>query len=510
MALQNYLVKTMWMMTPSNQGGPVLTPDQQQQFGQMMSQLQQMTPAQLQSMPVAMQKAYASQYSQLLQAVQASNYGAYQYFTSNLNFNGLKGFFGSFSSPMQQVFMGLLTNAPGVYTPGYDADNNILYTNRLRLNFNAKVADNVSFTSRLTMYKAFGDSTGVQVFNGQPNTFAIDGATARVPSGDMLRVERAYFSWNHIGGSNMYFSIGRRPSTDGLPVNLRNDEPRGGTPMGSLFNYQYDGMTLGYHLTEKTALRACYGVGFDSGWGAGEPLLNQSNVKSVHLMGVMSDIIDTDKTFVQALYAHAWNVTDGFSGLMVMDTNPLTGDAIPPVVSRYSPTTNLGAINLYGLVVQKTLGPVDMFVSGNWDSLRPNGQTSPFGGLGSDPFETPVNHDGHMVYAGLRYNFPQNDGRTKIGFEFNQGSKYWFNFSQAEDDILMPKTATRGEVYEAYLTHRINDHFIFKTDYQRYNYRYSGSGWHTGTPKKLDSTPVLGYPTYDNANLFTIGLTARF
>jgi hypothetical protein len=90
-----------------------------------------------------------------------------------------------------------------------------------------------------------------------------------------------------------------------------------------------------------------------------------------------------------------------------------------------------------------------------------------------------------MVYAGLRYSIPQNDGRTKLGFEFNHGTKYWFNFAQAEDDIVAPKSNTRGEAYEIYTTHRINDHFIFKADFTRYNYAWSGSGWHLGAPKRL-------------------------
>ena len=58
--------------------------------------------------------------------------------------------------------------------------------------------------------------------------------------------------------------------------------------------------------------------------------------------------------------------------------------------------------------------------------------------------------------------------------------------------------------------HRINDHFIFKADFIRYKYTWSGSGWHLGAPKKLDSTPLLGFPTYDTANMFTAGITARF
>ena len=50
------------------------------------------------------------------------------------------------------------------------------------------------------------------------------------------------------------------------------------------------------------------------------------------------------------------------------------------------------------------------------------------------PFESPDDEDGHMYYVGARYNFP-ND-KTKIGVEFNHGSKYWFNFALAEDDAV--------------------------------------------------------------------------
>lgn len=76
----------------------------------------------------------------------------------------------------------------------------------------------------------------------------------------------------------------------------------------------------------------------------------------------------------------------------------------------------------------------------------------------------------------------------------------------------MPKTATRGEAYETYVTHRINDHFIFRASYQRLDFRYSGSGWNVGAPQPLDrGTPqVLGFPTYTMANMFTAGITARF
>jgi hypothetical protein len=501
MQLQNLMVKTLWFAgmngyTPDQMAGLLSSPT--------LPNGQANTPA---------------NFAALLNGAVASNYSSYQYFANNLKFSsndphnpGLKQMVGAFSPQMQQAMTQYLGQAPGVLVPGYSADTNVLMTNRLRLNFDSDVSSNVSVGARLSMYKVFGDSTNVQVFNGQPNTLDLDGTTTRVPTGDMVRVERAFFTWHDIGGSKLYLSIGRRPSTDGPPMNFRDDEPRGGTPPGSLFDYQYDGVTMGYHITDKTTLRACYGMGYTAGFGNGDLLKSPADrVKDVHLLGAMADLYETDTAFVQAIYAHAWNVTDGFDGTMVLPNNPVTGDPITaPIIMRYSPSTNLGAINLYGLTAEKRIKQFDTFVSVNADTLLPNGLTSPFGGLGSDPFETPTNHTGYMVYAGLRYNLPQNDGRTKLGFEFNRGSKYWFNFAQAEDDIISPKTSARGNVFETYLTHRISQRFIFKTDYQYFKYIWSGSGWHLGAPKRLDSMPVLGFPTYDKAGMFTVGLIARF
>ena len=410
------------------------------------------------------------------------------------------------TSPSRAVTM------PATLVGKYSNDTSILYTNRLRLNMDSKINDDLSVTARLSMYKAWGDSTGVQVFDGQPSSMNIDGTTAGVPNSDMLRVERAYFTWNHVGGSPLYLSIGRRPSTDGPPLNFRDDEPRGGTPSGALIDFQFDGITVGYHFNEKMVWRLCYGVGYQSGFGNGNVLKSPADrLKDTHLIGANLDFYSTEKTFVQATYAHAFNVTDGFNGQLVLPVNPVTGDPVnAPVVMRYTPSANLGAINLFGVNVNQRFGDVDLYASGNYSGTRPNGLTTPFGGLMSDPFEAPVDRNGAMVYVGLRYNVPKNDGRTKIGFEYNHGTKYWFNFAQAEDDIIAPKTSTRGDVYETYLTHRIYERFVMKLGYVRYNYNYSGSGWHVGAPNDLNTTSILGFPTYKDAQMLTLGLTTRF
>jgi hypothetical protein len=51
---------------------------------------------------------------------------------------------------------------------------------------------------------------------------------------------------------------------------------------------------------------------------------------------------------------------------------------------------------------------------------------------------------------------------------------------------------------------------MLKLDYIRYEYDYSGSGWHVGAPKDLGSTPVLGFPTYECVDSFTFGIVTKF
>jgi hypothetical protein len=351
----------------------------------------------------------------------ATNYGSYLYFTGGLTYAQLQQAMGSFPPAMRQALMASLL--PQTFVPGYHADNSALYTNRLRLSINAPVAENVKFTGRLSMYKVFGDSTGVQVFNGQSNSFNIDGNTVGVPNGDQLRVERAYFDWTNIGGTGLYLSAGRRPSSGGPPLHLRRGEMRSGSPMGSLIDFQFDGVTVGYHLSEHSTARLCWGLGYESGFGNGQVLRQPADrLKDAQFAGLNWDIYDDGNTLAQITVARAFNLTDGFNGLVVLPNNPVTGEAIgAPLVMRFTPSANLGDMDIAGAVLVRTDGPVDWFVTFNYIKSHPDNVTTPFGGLFADPFTVPESHSGTMYYLGARYTFP--NGATMIGAEFNHGSE---------------------------------------------------------------------------------------
>lgn len=95
------------------------------------------------------------------------------------------------------------------------------------------------------MYKTFGSQDDFQVTG---NYFAdrvgvFDGTLGHIPSDSYLNVDRAYATWSNILDQPLWFSVGRRPSTDGAPSNLRLNTERpgnGGVP-SLMVNYAYDG-----------------------------------------------------------------------------------------------------------------------------------------------------------------------------------------------------------------------------------------------------------------------------
>jgi len=445
----------------------------------------------------------------------AANYGDYLFFQNNLTFDNLKQSFGSFPAEAQGALFNMLL--PNTWVPEQDYQNETLYTTRLRLNLRADVMENLSFNGRLTMYKTWGDSTGVQVFNGAPNSFTLDGTNAGTPNSDIVRVDRAYFSWKKLAGSKWYLSIGRRPSTYGPPYHIRDNELRQGTPNGHVVNYQFDGITLGYNLNHwlpGNTFRLCYGVGFESGFGSGDQLKAPADrLSDTQLGGINWDIYNTDEMNIQMTAFGAWNVTDGFNGLVVLPADPLSGNSInAPVVLRYTPSANLGDMYLMDILLERHEMNFSWFLSYAYTQSQPNPVTTPFGGMFSDPFETPEDQSGSSIYAGIR--MPLGNS-SHVGLEYNHGSEYWFNFSQGADDIIGSKLATRGDVFEAYWIHGFNKGLgraraNLRLSAMYYDYEYSGSGWHVGAPKKLDEMPILAFPTYQDALDLRTSLVIKF
>lgn len=425
-----------------------------------------------------------------------------------------------------------------------DIDNDIFYTTRLRLNLKAKVWDNVSFAGRLSMYKNWGDSTGVQVFDSW-RSFTMDGTSSGNTSGDWLRVERAYFDWKNINGSEFYLSIGRRPSTYGPPSHYRENEMRGGTPSGHLVNFNFDGATLGYNLGEITGIegqivRFCYGQGFESQWGNGE-MFGDIVTKDTHLGGFNIDAINDGTNFLQFTLFGAKDVNDGFKGTMAFPTQ-LAGIFAPTMyqdmqkfdnfnfVTRVQPSGVIGDMYLGGIgFAREEANDIKWFASFGWTRAEPNGNAGMFGGMLSDAiFEAELNStgteiimvpktsddteakDGYGIYVGVQIPAPYG----KLGLEYNYGSEYWTPFTQAQDDPIGSKLATRGHVAEAYYIFDINPKMFIKLAGLYYDYEYTGSGTPVGAPQRIDDvlagSAYSMLPVVDTAFDVNASLTINF
>jgi hypothetical protein len=420
-------------------------------------------------------------------------------------------------------------------TETYDATNDIILTNKFRLNMNAKVNDQLSFSGRLAAYKVFGDSTEVKVNQGSLGDVTLDGNTSSLPHGDTIRLERAYFNYKKdLGRVPTNFSLGRRPSTDGPPLEYLNNSLEGGSPLATIINWQFDGASYNLGLEEVTgipgtAFKLCYGVGFEGDWGNTYALGNQQpDVDDVHMFGIIATLFDNDSTSAVLNWAHAWDITDGFTGLTVMPfIVSEDSDGIfhfeqnsGGYISRLQPMTEIGDWDAASLLLRTNLTErfdtdIDLFLSGSWSHTRASRTSeNPFYklmgmGLLNSNGEL-EDRDGYMVYLGAV--FPM-AWEGKFGLEYNYGSRYWFNFTGAEDSLVGSKLAVRGSVYEGYWHQPIfNDNFFATLGVRYYDYEYTGSGNPMGEPMKISELNSLNAlnPVVDEVWDGYLSLTFRY
>jgi hypothetical protein len=382
----------------------------------------------------------------------------------------------------------------GAYIPAYKPKNATLYTNKFGLDLTAKATQDVTVHAKLDMYKTFGSqsdsATTGNYFADRVGVF--DGTLGHIPSDGLLNVDRAFATWSNIADQPLWFSVGRRPSTGGAPSNLRSNNERpgnGGTP-ALLVDYAFDGMTVGY-APDIDALpgayaKVCYGRGFDSGFKTAT-----NSIKDTDMLGIAIIPVDTDPLRVWLQWNRGFDIFD----FPVMNNTAAFGSTAPSV--------NLGSIDWYGIGAMSTLkkvgpGNLNFFTDLGLSVTHPNNNVSAnagFQGLGTGAFlapEAPKDKTGWAVYAGVRYDLPS---KTKIGFEFNHGSKDWITFAPAADDMWTSKVGVRGNVYEPYVIQELDlkpissylSKVFFKVGYQYYDFEYTGSNNWVGAAKKISS-----------------------
>jgi hypothetical protein len=404
--------------------------------------------------------------------------------------------------------------------PAYKPKNDTLFTNRFNLDLNGKVAQDVSITAKLSMYKIWGSQNEGALTNaGNAPFFAdrvgvFDGTLSRVPSNSYLNVDRVYATWSNIADQDMWFSVGRRPSTQGTPSNLKLNTARpgsGGIP-SLLVDYAFDGLTLGY-APDIDSLpgsygKICWGRGFESGYSTSAA----NSLKDTDMLGLAVVAIDTDPLRVWLQWNRGMNIFDApvMNGTYFGNTNV---------------KANLGDIDWYGIGAMGTMkkvgsGDLNWFVDIGASVTHPNDNVSAqfgFQGLLTGGFfmpEAPTDKTGGAIWAGIRYDLPS---KLKLGLEYNHGSKNWITFAPASGDMWTTKAGTRGEVYEAYVIKELDLKPIsspqaktfVRFGVQYYDFKYSGSNNWVGAPVEISKINGDMMTTTPLENAFNAYATAE-
>ena len=372
--------------------------------------------------------------------------------------------------------------------------NNALLTNRLRINMRAKALENVEFKGRLAMYKVWGmqsapDMPGFSYFGAFP---LFDGNSTRVANDSTLKVDRAFVNWNNIGGYPIWFSIGRRPTTDGPPSNLHLGlDQRMATPTAYM-DWPFDGVSVGVAYRNLFGqedmpgrVRFCWGRGFESG-------LNRNDASSINdtdFAGVSWDIYKKGNRFV---YAQSFVAMDVFNFPDWADDS-----ANNSATSSYNDANraNIGNIIHTSAVYSDKVQDINYFVTLGWSRTDPNerGMLNEYNNLGQPAVLDTDSENGYSVYVGGRYDIP--DSAFKLGLEYSHGSKYWIAMTPGHDDVYASKLATRGNTYEAYgiwdipggeAVSRYGKAFM-RFGYIHYDYNYTGSMDWNVKPYDIDS-----------------------
>lgn len=372
---------------------------------------------------------------------------------------------------------------------GSKASNDAFMSNRFWLNMNWSATKNLSFTGQMAYNKAFGARSGANMMNGPYETF--DWIANENAYDDTIRIRSAYFLYRNntfLGAEVPWtFSIGRRPSTNGHIVNLRDDD-RAASPMGHSINVEFDGLSSKFSFddwAEGMYLKFCAGRGMSNAapkFNATPYTQNDLVNPNIDLLGLIFTPYDNGQYSIHTQYYYANNLID------VTDANnPMLG--FDTVGGMHSFTANFIA-NGIGDEINDYLDDSIFFLSAAVSVTDPDTDQ-----VMLNPMEVGESQTGHSFWTGLQMpSFMSDDGRW--GLEYNYGSQYWRSITYGEDTNIGSKLAARGSAYEAYFTeYLVEDILSLQIRYTYINYDYSGSngffGGTTGAAMSMDDIRAM-------------------
>ncbi len=375
--------------------------------------------------------------------------------------------------------------------------NDAFMTNRFWMNMDWLATQNLSFSGQLAYNKAFGQRTDNDTIGYNFENF--DWIANENAYDDVLRVRSAYFLYRNdtFFDSNIpwTFSIGRRSSTNGHLINLRDDD-KAASPMGHTINVEFDGLSSKFSFensVEGMYVKLCAGRAmsnaahkFTSAPYASEDVANPN----IDLIGLIFTPYSNGQYTINTQYYYANNLIDQRYSSLGAPTQ-----SFDTVGAMHSFSANI-MINGIGDNWGDFLDDSTLFVSGAMTKTDPYDRGIYTGMLGATDSKV-----GYSGWIGLQTpSLLSDEGR--MGIEYNKGSRYWRSITYGEDTNIGSKIAARGDAYEVYFTeYLVEDILSMQLRYTYIDYKYSGSngffGNTTGSAMKI--ADVMNTPMGDIA-----------
>ena len=386
---------------------------------------------------------------------------------------------------------------------GAKLKNNALMTNRLWLGAGYAPDDNTIFKAKLSYNKAFGDTANhAQSNNALTAGYSnFDWITNENATDNTIKVKEAYWLYKNptLFGAQVPWtiSVGRRPSTDGLPINLRNNQTAN-SPLAHVVDVEFDGFSAKFDLEKVTGatgswFKICGGRGltnatprfsqFDGSSYAKDESLNPD----VDMLGFIAAPYDDGQYSVHVNYAKAWNLigwdmTD-LNNYMAGNTNLVTFNDVGDI--DYA--TVLLKVDGIGDGISDFLDDTTIFASYAMSKTSPSVNQTMMG--------SPDSKTGHSYWIGVNAPCPISPDDSRIGVEWNKGSKYWRSMTYGEDTYAGSKIAARGTAWEIYRNQQITKALSFGMSYVKIKYDYYGSNSFFGMEGNPDLPTMM--PTLD-------------
>jgi hypothetical protein len=431
-------------------------------------------------------------------------------------------------------------NIQYTHASGATSKNPDLLTNRLWLGMGYAPDENNIFKGKLSYFKAYGDSAnhsqsnvapGILTSSTNPQTSDMnynyfDWVTNENANDNTVKVKEAY--WLYMNdtflGTDVAWtaSVGRRPSTDGLGINLR-EGMKDNSPLAHTVNVEFDGASFKFNLDKITGVpgmwwKACLGRGLTNATprfsmpNGNDYAIDNNYDHDNNMYGFIFVPYDDGQYSVRTNWAKAEHVIGfNYETTQYMMFNDGNQTSTVGTIRGLDPTYDLtnidyqfhdvGDLELFtamfkadgiGDGISDYLDDTKFFVS--WAQSKTDPKTG-MTMLGSTESQT-----GDSTWIGL--NVPcvlTEDGR--IGIEWNKGSKYWRSVTHGEDTMVGSKIATRGTAWEVYYTKPLTKALTFNARYTKIKYDYTGSNAFFGA----DGTPMT---FAEVANYQLAGMTA--